>query len=200
MSAERIRLNGIDAPEAKQLCNDSRGKSYRCGAESARALEKLLAASRPTECRFVGRDQYGRFVGDCFRADGQNVAALLVRNGHALDWPKHSGGAYAADQYVAQSKKLGLWRGAFVEPWTWRAEQRQKPQESSQRPFGLLSSGKDPSTGCRIKGNISSKGERIYHVPGQRYYDQTKISPNKGERWFCSEAEARNAGWRRSKS
>lgn len=52
---------------------------------------------------------------------------------------------------------------------------------------------------CRIKGNVSiATGERIYHVPGQADYDRTKISPAYGERWFCSEAEARRAGWRRA--
>ncbi|MGO7967136.1 succinoglycan biosynthesis protein exoi [Rhizobium ruizarguesonis] len=54
---------------------------------------------------------------------------------------------------------------------------------------------------CKIKGNISiDTGERIFHVPGQRYYAQTKISPKYGERWFCSEAEGWAAGWRKSKS
>lgn len=52
---------------------------------------------------------------------------------------------------------------------------------------------------CVIKGNISSSGERIYHVPGQKYYSKTKISPSKGERWFCTEKEAREAGWRKAK-
>lgn len=52
---------------------------------------------------------------------------------------------------------------------------------------------------CAIKGNISTSGERIYHVPGQRYYNDTAISLFQGERWFCSEGEARTAGWRRSK-
>lgn len=52
---------------------------------------------------------------------------------------------------------------------------------------------------CNIKGNVSTQGERIYHVPGQKYYDDTRIRPSHGERWFCSEAEARAAGWRRSK-
>jgi len=53
---------------------------------------------------------------------------------------------------------------------------------------------------CNIKGNISYlTGERIYHMPGQKYYWRTIISPWRGERWFCSEAEARAAGWRRSK-
>lgn len=56
-----------------------------------------------------------------------------------------------------------------------------------------------PGSGCNIKGNISiNTGERIYHVPGQKYYDNTIISPRYGERWFCSEADARRAGWRKS--
>lgn len=53
---------------------------------------------------------------------------------------------------------------------------------------------------CNIKGNISIKSrERIYHVPGQRYYAETVIRPEYGERWFCSEQEAVSAGWRKSK-
>lgn len=50
---------------------------------------------------------------------------------------------------------------------------------------------------CRIKGNISQKG-RIYHLPGMRYYAQTKINKSIGEMWFCSEEEAKKAGWRRA--
>jgi len=52
---------------------------------------------------------------------------------------------------------------------------------------------------CNIKGNVSTRGETIYHVPGQRYYDKTEIAASHGERWFCSEKEARAAGWRKSK-
>ena len=52
---------------------------------------------------------------------------------------------------------------------------------------------------CAIKGNISSSGERIYHVPGQLYYYATKISVGKGERWFCTEQEAIRSGWRKAK-
>jgi hypothetical protein len=52
---------------------------------------------------------------------------------------------------------------------------------------------------CRIKGNVSiESGKRIYHVPGQRHYAETIIRPEYGERWFCSEADARAAGWRKS--
>jgi len=52
-----------------------------------------------------------------------------------------------------------------------------------------------PAKPCTIKGNISSKGERIYHPPGSA----TVIDTNRGERWFCTEAEAVAAGWRRTK-
>lgn len=52
---------------------------------------------------------------------------------------------------------------------------------------------------CVIKGNISSSGERIYHVPGQQNYDDTVITLSKGERWFCTETDALAAGWRKAK-
>lgn len=35
---ERIRLLGIDAPESKQMCTDSKGSAYACGIESQRVI------------------------------------------------------------------------------------------------------------------------------------------------------------------
>lgn len=52
---------------------------------------------------------------------------------------------------------------------------------------------------CVIKGNISANGEKIYHLPNQRFYDETGVNTSKGERWFCSEEDAIAAGWRKSK-
>lgn len=53
---------------------------------------------------------------------------------------------------------------------------------------------------CNIKGNINfSTGEKIYHLPEQKYYDSTQINEAAGERWFCTEEEAVAAGWRKSK-
>lgn len=66
-------------------------------------------------------------------------------------------------------------------------------------PSGLSYAGSVAKTGCVIKGNISiNTQERIYHVPGQEFYIPTKIRPEYGERWFCTEAEARAAGWRKA--
>lgn len=62
---------------------------------------------------------------------------------------------------------------------------------------GQASAGENDA--CNIKGNVNTQGERIYHVPGQKYYNDTRISASHGERWFCSEEEARAAGWRRSR-
>lgn len=62
----------------------------------------------------------------------------------------------------------------------------------------LHTSSESSSGVCRIKGNINPQGERIYHVPGGEWYDKTRIDTMQGERWFCSEEEARAAGWRRS--
>lgn len=70
-------------------------------------------------------------------------------------------------------------------------DQAQALARSTVGQFGLA--------GCDIKGNISiNSGERIYHVRGQRHYDETIIRLEYGERYFCSEQEARAAGWRRA--
>lgn len=50
-----------------------------------------------------------------------------------------------------------------------------------------------------IKGNISlTTHEKIYHVPSGNSYDRTIISPEAGEKWFCSVEDAEYAGWRRA--
>lgn len=53
-----------------------------------------------------------------------------------------------------------------------------------------------PDPSCAIKGNVNSRGEKIYHMPGQRDYDRTDIKPEEGDRWFCTPEEAQAAGFR----
>ncbi|MXN64506.1 thermonuclease family protein [Stappia sp. GBMRC 2046] len=124
IQGERIRFNGVDAPESFQNCADSAGYNYRCGAVAARELSQFLARSSPTRCQFLTRDRYGRIVGDCFRADGRSIASWLVRNGHAIDWPRYSGGKYSTEQRAAQAEKRGIWQGTFEAPWDWRRKNR----------------------------------------------------------------------------
>lgn len=47
-----------------------------------------------------------------------------------------------------------------------------------------------------VKGNISSSGEKIYHVEGGAYYDQVKIDESAGEAFFCDTISAEAAGFR----
>lgn len=178
---QHIRFNGIDAPETRQRCLDQKGRNYRCGVVAAEALDEFLSTSRPLRCEFVDRDRYGRFVGRCFRADGKDVAAWLVRQGHALDWPRYSRGDYADEQANAHKEKTGLWAGTFEAPWDWRAKHHSQEQpvatQSIDEPLGLVS-----SASCKIKGNINEEGERIYHLPGQKLYSNTRVAIDRGER------------------
>jgi endonuclease YncB( thermonuclease family) len=53
-----------------------------------------------------------------------------------------------------------------------------------------------PEPVCNIKGNISSSGEKIYHLPGGSLYNRTQIDTDEGDRWFCTTVEAEGAGFR----
>src|SRR5262249_29221921 len=110
------------------------------------------------------------------------INAEMVNAGWALAFTKYAD-RYVSNENYARLSKRGLWSGSFVKPWEWRLGEAQAAQDSRE---------------CTIKGNISARGERIYHVPAQEYYSRTKIDEQRGERWFCSEPEALAAGWRRS--
>lgn len=105
---------------------------------------------------------------------------------------------------------------AALDYHTWERHQRQNPRRRKRRfpslstllkraifalgMIGLVGFQYYPLPGgCSIKGNISDAGERIYHVPGGEYYDVTRIDILTDETWFCTEGEARAAGWRPSR-
>ena len=187
VAGERVRLHGIDAPESKQTCVAG-GSRWRCGAEATRALARRIGG-RPIACEERDRDRYGRIVAVC-RVRGEDLNRWMVRQGWALAY-RHYSMDYVPDERAARAAKRGLWRGDFVPPWRWRKGERIEGAASK--------SGKSTGGGCRIKGNISRKGVRIYHAPGGQSYNQTRINTSKGERWFCSESEARAAGWRKAR-
>ena len=184
VASQRIRLFGIDAPESRQTCLAA-GKGWRCGRSATRALAERVAG-RPVVCTERDRDRYGRVVAVC-RAGGEDLSAWMVSQGLALAYRRYST-AYVGQERAAKAARRGLWRGEFVAPWDWRRGKRLSAAASAAR-----------TGACRIKGNISRNGTRIYHVPGAQHYDRTRINTSKGERWFCSEAQARAAGWRRAK-
>lgn len=119
MHGKRLRLFGIDAPEGGQTCQDAAGTPYRCGQTAANALSDFIG-SKTVRCDPRDVDRYGRTVAAC-RAGDADLAGWLVRAGLAMDYPRYSKGAYAADQTAADKADAGMWRGQFVEPWLYRA-------------------------------------------------------------------------------
>jgi endonuclease YncB( thermonuclease family) len=167
----KIRLAEIDAPES--------GQPY--GNKSKQALSSLVFG-KDVRVAVQTTDRYGRTVGRPYVGD-LDVCAEMVRMGAAWAYRE-----YLREKRLltleseAKAEKRGLWglsEARNMPPWEWRR-----------------SGGGNQTGNCQIKGNINSKGDRIYHVPGSRSYAQTRINTSKGERWFCSEKEAIEAGWR----
>jgi endonuclease YncB( thermonuclease family) len=202
LGAEKIRLQGFDAPETDQACLDAEGRSFHCGLEARIALEKRFG-SHPWTCRSSEKDRYGRTLATC-TADGEDVGRWLVREGWALAFRRYST-VYVNDEDFAREGRRGLWKGAFMAPWDWRR------RSSSTMVLGAASvpvgssriltgpTVEVPHADCTIKGNLRSKQTCIYHVPGGQYYRRLDMTDRETRRWFCSEAEAQAAGCRRSK-
>ena len=64
IGAQRIRLFGIDAPEARQTCDSGAKGSWPCGAAATARLRALIGDGKVT-CRPRDRDRYGRLVATC---------------------------------------------------------------------------------------------------------------------------------------
>jgi endonuclease YncB( thermonuclease family) len=201
----KIRLNGIDAPETDQVCINTVSSDYACGILARDALVQLIGG-RPLVCTGNEIDRYGRRVMTC-RAGETDINAAMVAGGWALAFRRYSD-IYAGQEEAARGRKVGLWSGAFIAPWDWRRRGSQTeilgalsvPIDAQQRLLPQPLASTNPTSSCRIKGNISRNGTRIYHVPGQQDYERTMITERKGERWFCTENEAQAAGWRRARN
>ncbi|WP_342150394.1 thermonuclease family protein [Methylorubrum sp. SB2] len=193
---QRFRLQGVDTPESAQTCQDARRRTYRCGQKAALALADKIG-SGTVSCEPIETDRYGRSVAVC-RLGALDLNGWLVEQGLGLAYRRYST-AYVAQEDTARAAKRGLWAGTFTPPWNWRRDKRSGPEGQ----IGGTAAPAPPAAAlgtCAIKGNISRTGERIYHLPGTRDYARTQISPKAGERMFCSEDEARAAGWRAPKS
>ncbi|MDA8746648.1 thermonuclease family protein [Litoreibacter sp.] len=174
------RIHGIDAPEYGQKCGSS-----PCGKLSVEALA-VLAEGKRLECESLTEDGYGRTIARC-TVDGLDIGAEMVRLGQAWAFVRFSDD-YVPQETLARAEGVGVWRGEAVAPWIYREQRWDKAKAVEQ----------DAPEGCPIKGNISQNG-RIYHPPWSPWYKRTKINTSKGERWFCDEGEAVQAGWRAPK-
>lgn len=187
---DRYRIWGIDAPEKAQMCKRG-GKDWACGAWSGEMLAADMAKGRVT-CEAVDRDRYGRIVGLC-RVNGVDLAELQVKRGAAVAYAQYTK-RYVAMADEAKAKKMGVWGAEMVDPAEYRRDKRNGSGTDVQKAATAKTEANAPK-GCAIKGNINSKGAKIYHMPGQVHYDKTKINPATGEAYFCSEAEARAKGF-----
>lgn len=176
VDGRKVRLHGVDAPELDQTCGD-RGATWPCGLAARDALAALVGEARLT-CRVEDTDRYGRAVAVCLRGE-RDIGAELVRAGAAVAYRRYSD-RYAPAEAAARAEGRGIWSGRMLAPEDWRR---------ADAP------GAGPPADCRIKGNVGASGRRIYHLPGQVDYAATRIDPKKGEAWFCTEAEARAAGF-----
>ncbi len=183
IGGQRVVLHGIDAPESAQTCA-VQGREVPCGQQAAAALAERIGQQAVT-CKRKGRDPAGHPVAVCEAGD-DDLNTWMVRQGMALADPRASK-TYRRAEKRAAKEKAGLWAGWFVKPWDWRRGRRL----TRERVF--------EENVCAIKGNITQDGKRVYHVPGGQYYGPAIIEPQNGERYFCTEEEARAAGWRKSK-
>lgn len=181
----RVRYIGIDTPETV----DPRRPVECFGREASERNRQLVeGGSVGLEHDVSETDQFERLLRYVW-VDGQMVNAVLVEEGYATatTFPPDVRYAdlFASLQSQAREAGGGLW-SACATP------------EPAPTADGLcdFSGSNEPV----VKGNISLRtGEKIYHVPGGEYYDQTVVDEAKGERWFCREVEAVAAGWRKSK-
>jgi len=184
---ERLRLIGINTPETV----DPR-KPVECfGREASDNAKKLLSGQEvrvEADASQEDRDKYGRLLRYVWRRDGLFYNLEAIKDGFAYEYtyqiPYQYQEDFKAAQKNAEENKLGLWADGAC-------------GEKNINSTNVSSSTK---SSCVIKGNIGADNIKIYHLPECSYYKQTVVDESKGEKWFCSEAEAIAAGWRKAKN
>ncbi len=182
---EPVRYIGIDTPETV----DPR-KPVQCfGVEASKKNKELVEGSVVRlEKDITDRDKYNRLLRYVWLGDVL-INEKLVADGFAKSYSYPPDVKYqerfVAAEKKARENKLGLWTACTSETTIPVSTTPQTPSVAS-----------DPS--CTIKGNIGASGEKIYHLQGCGSYTKTVIDESRGEHWFCTEADAQSAGWRRA--
>jgi endonuclease YncB( thermonuclease family) len=181
LDGKLIGLAGIEAPDLAQVCTRAGKQRWRCGVAATEALSQKIRREVVT-CAPTGREDRGRQMARC-RVGEEDIAATLVKAG----WVFAESGflsAYGRVESEAQAKKVGLWAGEAERPDAWRT-----------RLFADAK--KKAPNNCPVKGIKASTGPR-YVMPWESDYDRLRVRVSRGERWFCSEDEARAAGFKLS--
>ena len=177
---EKVRYTGVDTPETV----DPR-KPVQCfGIEASKKNKELVEGKTVRLGKDItDRDKYSRLLRYVW-VDDLFVNLELVKQGFANSYSyppdiKYQKEFLAAEKEAREAER-GLWKACTVSVAP--TVQIQEPTKSE----------------CNIKGNISASGDKIYHLPGCGSYTKTQIDEKRGERWFCSEKEAQEAGWRKA--
>lgn len=208
---ENVRLLLIDTPETSH----PKLGVQPFGPEAKAYTKELVEQAERLELEFdIGpnRDKYSRLLAYVY-ADGKMVQESLLEKGLARVAYIYPPNTRYVDKFndlqrISRNKAIGIWSvenyaqedGFHPKEQTGGSSkdtnQNQNQNNNTSTTATHVPDNKDdkpqkPKQGCDIKGNINSKGEKIYHTPGSRYYERTKQ-----EQWFCSEKEAVQAGFR----
>jgi endonuclease YncB( thermonuclease family) len=192
---ERVRLIGVDTPES---VHPDATKNSEFGKIASDFSKKYLDGKEVSlELDVQERDKYGRILAYVY-VGGQMYNKILLQEGMAKVATYPPNVRYVDDfkalEKTAREGNKGLW--AYSDD----SANISAPTTPIVTPNNSTSSNQytDESGNGLIKGNISSSGEKIYHMPGMRDYNKTKIDISKGEKWFKTEQEALDAGFRKA--
>lgn len=183
-----VRLIGVNTPESV----DPRRPVECYGKEASSYVNELLndklvyLESDPTQTNV---DRYGRLLRYVYLGD-ELINQKIINEGFGLEYTYNSPYQFQKEfrdaQLSARNQNKGLWN------------QNNCPNNSQNIITNVFESNMDTDQ-CNIKGNISNN-QKIYHLPNCRDYQKTQISVENGEKWFCTEDEAIEAGWRKAKN
>jgi micrococcal nuclease len=187
---ETVRLLLIDTPETVHPTKPEQP----FGREASNFMKKLLPAGVQIQVEpGIGeRDKYGRLLAYFYVKD-QMINKMLLEKGLARVAYVYAPNTKYIDEFrevekEAKNKEAGIWS---IENY---ATSQGFDDSKAERIKNQASDKKDNSCeNTEIKGNISSHGDKIYHVPSGQFYQITKA-----EELFCTEADAVNAGFRKS--
>jgi len=203
------RLDGIDAPEADQMCIDDHADPWTCGIEARDELTKLIKG-RVVRCEDLGPDKTfkKRHIGLC-TAEGDTLTLnqQLVREGFALNANPFIKGQFKDDAAVAKDDSKGLWKGCLIAPQEYRLGKKDgallgsscRADRDKEIRAALFPEDLTMPPNCSIKAKFAVRARvtgnvGIYHLRGCPSY----AAMTKPDRWFCSEDDAQASGFRKA--
>jgi len=193
---QKVRYIGIDTPETV----DPNQPTGCFGKEaSLKNQELVLARQVRLEKDISETDRFGRLLRYVYLTENEKEIMIneeLVKLGFALSSTYPPDVKYQdlfnAAQSQARENNRGLWSSCSSST---------TPESLGSTPKATeINSASTTQDNCLIKGNISASGEKIYHLPGCGSYEKTVINETMGEKFFCSENEAIEAGFRKAKN